>query len=286
MEVTGFSPARTGEVYALWLAFPKTTAHGKQQPQHGDSEFKLVSTFNVSSTGELIGFDANKTIPNLPKLELALQAEITIEKLDSISEEPELTFLAGPVEGTTNQGTATLVIDHHDAVGLPFAIFKAEATLASPDSSPNDYHGELYLMNATNATSPGVSLGGYLPLGTRWKYGLWFIDSATQSAPPFNFFYGYITGVAEADSYPTDNRFDFPGGRYPASSSQSVYPLNSGQVTVMVSLEPNLHYTRPSVPFGAILLETKVPKDQRAFTPISLTNLSAKLPKAVVTINR
>ena len=287
LTVTGFSPARSGETYALWLAFPKAAASHGHEPQHGSTEYKLVSTFDVTIGGSLVGFD-NKDLSTKLGLGLALAQHglISIEKKDSIGSAPNVPFLVGEITGTATKGNAIMTHDHGDAIGYTFSTLGAEATLASPVTSFEDYRGELYLMNAMDESSAEVGIVGLVPLTVKWKYGLWAVDSATKSSPPFNIFYGYFSNIAEADEHPEDNRFPFPGGRYPASPSEPVYSLTTGNVTVMVTLEPNLGNIRPSVPFGAIVLQTTIPKDRQAYLPFLLTNKALNLPQATIILDR
>lgn len=287
LTISGFKPSRPNEIYALWIEFPASTAAPKHSPQHGESIYKLVSTFDVASNGDLLGLDASNLAEKLGiSLELAKHGLISVEKKDSIGPEPNIEFLVGEVTGTATTGSATLKHDHQEAVAYPLQTLSAEATLASPASAPDDYMGEVYLMRATDPATPQASITGLIPLPSKWRYALWAIDSSTRSLPPFNIFYGYFSQVAQADSNPDDNRFSFPGGRYPAATSEAVYPLISGNVTLMVSLEPNFGYSRPSVPFGAIVLETKIPENQAAFTPFALGNMTLKLPQATLILNR
>jgi hypothetical protein len=287
LTLSGFSPSRQNETYALWLAFPKANIGSKENPQHGTSEYKLVSTFDVTGAGNLVGLDTINLGAKLSySLELAQHALISIEKKDSVGASPNIPFLVGEITGTATKGNATLTLDHSEGVGYTFSTLSAQATLASPASSPGDYKGELYLMSANDSTSAQASINGLVPLPLKWKYGMWAVDSATKSIPPFNIFYGYFANVAQADSNPNDNRFNFPGGRYPASTSEPIYGLNTGQVTVLVTLEPDFRYSRPQVPFGALLLNAVVPKDQPAFTPFILHNKTLQLPQASLILNR
>lgn len=286
LNVTGFSPARSGEIYALWLAFPKAVSGKKQSPQHGSTEYKLVSTFDITSAGALNDFVWQDALGRLPGLELAQHGLVSIEKKDSVGDSPRIRFLVGEITGTASTGNAVLTIDHGEAVGYTFSTLTAKATLASPSSVPNDFTGELYLMDATDPDAPRAGISGLVPLPLAWKYGMWAVDSATKSLPPFNIFYGYFSDIAQVDSNPDDNRFTFPGGRYPAPAAGPVYKLNTGQVSVMVTLEPNFGYVRPQTPFGAILLKTVIPSEQPAYTPFDLSNTTLQLPQASLIIDR
>ena len=287
LTISGFKPSRPNEIYALWIEFPASKSGTKHSPQHGESIYKLVSTFDVTSNGDALGLDVSNLAEKLGiSLELAKHGLISVEKKDSIGPEPNIEFLVGEVTGTATTGSATLKHDHQEGVGYALQTLSAEATLASPASAPDDYKGEVYLMRATDPATPEASITGLIPLPSKWRYALWAIDSSTRSLPPFNIFYGYFSQVAQADSNPDDNRFSFPGGRYPAATTEAVYPLISGSITLMVSLEPNLGYSRPLVPFGAIVLETKIPENQASFTPFALGNTTLKLPQATLILNR
>src|SRR5207245_1285590 len=105
-----------------------------------------------------------------------------------------------------------------------------------------------------------------------WHYALWAVDSAVKSLPPFNIYYGTFSNPASPDSQPNDNHYPYPGGRYPADSTQPEYDLRAnGRVGVMVTLEP-ITDARPQVPFGAIILQTTIPTSAQGFAAIELTN--------------
>ncbi len=147
-------------------------------------------------------------------------------------------------------------------------------------------------MTATSPTQTSASIDNLAPLPAPWHYALWAVDSSTKSLPPFNIFFGtFITSSASgsepADSEPDDNHYPYPGGRYPADSTQPVYDLrSSGKVAVLMTLEPITDGARPAVPYGAVILKTTIPSSAQGFSPINLANATAQFPTATITIHR
>ncbi len=289
LTLKNFTPSRTGETYALWFAFPKSSIVPKgAQPQHGTLVFKLVSTFDVDASGKIIGLDTTNLEAKLGKdLALAVHALVSVEQVGVVVDSPRVPFLVGDLTGSASTGKATLTTAHPEAIGFDFLGVTAKATFASPDYAPNDYKGELYLMNATSATSISSGLDKLPPLRTTWEYAMWAVDSSTESHPPFNIFYGYFLVPNGNDSNPNDNRFAYPGGRYPADTTQPVKDLViSNQINVYVSLEPNFGTVRPIVPFGAIIAHGLAPTGIGAYIPFVLPNIAVKLPSVELIINR
>lgn len=291
IEITlkNFTPSRQGETYALWFAFPKSSiAHKGAVPQHGTLVFKLVSTFDVDAAGNIIGLDTTDLEEKLGKdLALAVHAQVSVEQVGAVVDSPRVPFIVGEVTGSATTGNATLTTAHIEAIGFNFLGVTAKATFASPSYAPDDYKGELYLMNATSPSSISNGLDKLPPLPIAWRYGMWLVDSSTKSLPPFNIFYGYFSVTAGSDSNPNDNRFTYPGGRYPSDTTQPVKDLVSGnKMNVDVTLEPNFGLVQPSVPFGAVINHGIVPTGIAAFTPFELTSVAAELPQAKLIINR
>jgi hypothetical protein len=289
LTLQNFAPSRSGEAYALWFAFPKSSIVQKgQQPQHGTLVFKLISTFDVDAGGNIIGLDTTNLEEKIgTDLALAVHAQVSVEQAGAVVDSPRVPFTVGEITGSASIGKATLTTAHEEAIGFDFLGVTGKATFASPTYAPNDYKGELYLMDATSPTSISNGLDKLPPLPTNWKYAMWVIDSSTESQPPFNIFYGYFLMPSGNDSNPNDNRFAYPGGRYPADTTQAVNDIAGGsKMNVYVSLEPNFGTARPQVPFGAVVLHQLIPKGILAFTPFTLTNTASKLPSAGLVINR
>lgn len=289
LSLKNFAPSRSGETYALWFAFPKSSMIQKgAQPQHGTLVFKLVSTFDIDGEGNVIGFDTTNLEAKLGNdLALAVHAQVSVEQVGAIVDSPRVPFIVGEITGSASTGKATLTTAHFEAIGFDFLGVTGKATFASPSYAPNDYKGELYLMNATSATSISNGLDKLPPLPAAWKYAMWAVDSSTKSLPPFNIFYGYFLVPTGNDSNPNDNRFAYPGGRYPADTTQTVKDMVSGsQMNIYVSLEPNFGTVRPTVPFGGVILHMIVPTGVAAFVPITFMNLAPNLPTGQLIINR
>ncbi len=292
MTIHGLYPSRTGESYALWFEFPKASAGKKNQIQHGDFIKKLVSKFRVDSDGKISGFDTTGLTSKLGySLALATNASISVEKTDSIGAEPRAPFIAGDFSGTASTGNATLVTSHDDGLNYGFTDMAGAVTLAnSPGNPATDL--ELYLMTATSPTQTSASINNLPPLPEPWQYTLWAVDSSTKSLPPFNIYYGTFAspvaiGSVPPDSQPNDNHYPYPGGRYPADSTQPIYDLrSSGKVSVMMTVEPITNGIRPLTPFGAVILQTTILSSAQGFSPITLTNRSSQFPTAAITIHR
>lgn len=288
LTVDNLTPSRSGETYALWVEYATSASVGKNAPQHGTSALKLVSTFDMDASGNIIGLDTTNLEAKLGiDLALIIHGQVSVEKVGDIGNAPRSPLMVGEVTGSSSTGKALLSVAHSEAIGFDFLGVTGKATLASPAYAPDDYKGELYLMNATSEISISNGLDKLPPLPATWKYAMWAVDSSTESHPPFNIFYGYFSVASGEDSNPTDNRFAYPGGRYPADTTLPVKDMVSGnQNNVYVSLEPNFGTVRPVVPFGAIILHEVVPTGIAAFTPFALTNIASKLPSGELVINR
>jgi len=289
LTIKNFTPSRSGETYALWFAFPKSSIVPKgAQPQHGTLVFKLVSTFDVDASGKIIGLDTADLEEKLgTDLALVVHAQVSVEQVGAVVDSPRAPLIVGEITGSASTGKATLTTAHFEAIGFDFLGVTGKATFASPAYAPDDYKGELYLMNATSATSISNGLDKLPPLPATWKYAMWVVDSSTKSLPPFNIFYGYFLVPSGSDSNPNDNRFAYPGGRYPADTTQPVKDIVNGlQMNVYVSLEPNFGIVRPTVPFGAVVAHGLVPTGIGAYMPFPIPNVAAKLPTAELIINR
>lgn len=289
LTLKNFTPSRSGETYALWFAFPKSSISQKgAQPQHGTLVFKLVSTFDVDASGNIIGLDTTNLEVKLGKdLSLVVHAQVSVERIGSVVDSPRVPFIIGEITGSASTGKALLSVAHSEAIGFDFLGVTGKATFASPTYAPNDYKGELYLMNATSAMSTTNGLDKLPPLPSRWKYAMWAVDSSSKSLPPFNIFYGYFLVSSGKDSNPNDNRFAYPGGRYPADTTQPVMDMvSSSKMNIFITLEPNFGSPSPAVPFGAIILHNIVPTGIAAFTPFALTNVAMELPSGELVINR
>ncbi len=287
--INGFSPAPSGEIYALWLAYPKPNkTNDRQTPQHGAIEYKLISTFDVNTTGAIIGFDTTNLLQKIGvDLSIIVHALVSVEKISAIGEEPYAPLMSGEITGTATSGNAALSVSNSEAIGYNFLNSAASASLASPEYAVDDYKGELYMMNALSASPTGVGLSNIPPLPAKWKYAMWVVDSSTKSLPPFNIFYGFITDAIQKDSNPNDNHFNYPGGRYPADTTQPVYDLTiDGRKTLMITLEPNFENGRPTTPFGTIILRSPIAQGLTRFTPFVLQNVASSLPSASIIIHR
>jgi hypothetical protein len=289
LTVKNFTPSRSGEIYALWVEYATSGIVQKNAtPQHGTSSLKMVSTFDIDASGNIIGLDTTNLEAKLGfDLALIIHGQVSVEKVGDIGSTPRSPLLVGEVTGSSSTGKALLSVAHSEAIGFDFLGVIGKATFASPDYAPNDYKGELYLMNATSATSISNGLDKLPPLPSTWKYAMWAIDSSSKSLPPFTIFYGYFFVASGNDSNPIDNRFAYPGGRYPADTTQPVLDIVSGtKVNVFVTLEPNFTSASPAIPFGAIILHDVVPTGIAAYTPFALTNVASKLPSGELVINR
>ncbi|MDP4218901.1 MAG: hypothetical protein Q8916_02125 [Bacteroidota bacterium] len=292
MTISGLYPSRSSESYALWLEFPVQSTSQKGQPVlHGDFVEKLVSTFRISSDGTVVGFDTTGLLSRLGEsLKLATYAILSVEKSDSIGSDPRASFLAGDITGTESTGTVTLKTTNLDALNYGFTDMTASITLANAPGKPTD-DLELYIMKATSQTQTSAGINNLPTLPEPWHYALWAVDSATKSLPPFNIYYGTFTnpagfGTEPPDSQPEDNHYNYPGGRYPADSTQPVYNLRSGRTTVMMTIEPITEGSRPSVPFGAIIGKVTIPTATQAFSPIDLQNVASEFPTMNLIIHR
>ncbi|MFI5263829.1 MAG: hypothetical protein ACHQM6_04885 [Candidatus Kapaibacterium sp.] len=287
LTISGLYPSRAGESYALWLEFPKATAGGKQnQIQHANFVKVFVSAFRVNADGTFTALDTTHLVARLGfPLALATYAIISVEKTDSIGALPRAAFIGGDVTGNAATGTATLRTTHPDALNYGFTDMTGAITLANAPGKPaSDL--ELYLMRATSQTQTSASINNLPLLPDNWAYALWAVDSSTKSLPPFNIWYGTFISPNGVDSHPNDNHYNYPGGRFPADSTQPVYNLLSGKVTSMVTLEPSSGGERPAVPFGAIILRTTILSTTQGFSPIELTNVTSSFPTATITIHR
>ena len=288
MSHSGLYPSRAEESYGLWFEFPKGAPGRKgEQIQHGVTVDRLASTFRILPNGSLFGFDTVGLASKLGyPLAIAIHASISIEKTDSIGATPRTEFLVGEITGTSSTGTATLTSTHEEALNYDFTGMSASVTLANVQGKPpSDL--ELYLMNATSSTQTSPSVNSMPLLPDAWEYAMWAVDSSTKSLPPFNIYYGTFTSPAEMDSKPGDNHYPYPGGRFPADSTQPIYDLRSnGKIEVMLTLEPKTNGARPSSPFGAILLKAAIPSSIPPFSPIQLSNKAALFPTASITIHR
>jgi hypothetical protein len=281
LTLTNLAPSRQGEKYGLWFAFPRVgSMAGKNAvPLHGTLVYKFISLFDVDNDGNIIGLDTANFLERINR-DLAL----TYHVHDTL---PRCPLLIGEVTGTTHQGNALLSIAHVEAVGYTFEGLSGAATLASPTYAADDYKGELYLMKAYREDSVKDGLAKLPGLPLSWRYGMWAIDSSTKSLIPFNIFYGRFSGVKGFDSDSADNRYPYPGGRYPADTAQTVTDMTNGhRWYVYVTLEPETGITRPEKPFGAVLLGGNIPAGIGAFTPFELENRSSTLPKGKVVIHR
>jgi hypothetical protein len=288
-SVKNMQPSRSGEIYALWVEYATSGIAKKGgSPQHGSSAVKLVSTFDIDNAGNITGLDTTNLEEKLGiDLALIIHGQVSVEKAGDIGSSPRSPLMIGEVTGSSSTGKALLTVAHSEAIGFDFLGVTGKATFASPDYALGDYKGELYLMNATSSSSISNGLDKLPPLPSTWKYGMWVVDSATESHPPFNIFYGYFSTVSGNDSNPLDNRFAYPGGRYPADTTQAVKDMTSGdKMNIIVSLEPNFGTPRPTVPFGAFILRNVVPQNIGAFTPFDLTNTASMLPTGELLINR
>ena len=289
LSVDNLTPSRNGEIYALWVEYATSGIIQKNAtPQHGSSELKLVSTFDMDASGNIIGLDTTNLEAKLGfDLALVIHGQVSVEKVGDIGSAPRSPLMVGEVTGSSSTGKALLSVAHSEAIGFDFLGVTGKATFASPSYASGDYKGELYLMNATSATSISTGLDKLPPLPSTWKYAMWAVDSSTESHPPFNIFYGYFSVANGNDSNPVDNRFAYPVGRYPADTTQPVKDIVGGTMNhIYVSLEPNFGTVRPAVPFGAIILHDVVPTGITAFTPFTLTNVASKLPSGELVINR
>jgi hypothetical protein len=288
LTVVNLAPSRIGETYALWVEYATSGIVGKNAPQHGTSSLKMISTFDMDASGNIIGLDTTNLEAKLGfDLALIIHGQVSVEKVGDIGSAPRSPLMVGEVTGSSSTGKALLSVAHSEAIGFDFLGVTGKATFASPDYAPNDYKGELYLMNATRATSVSNGLDKLPPLPSTWKYAMWAVDSSTESHPPFNIFYGFFSVPSGEDSNPNDNRFPYPGGRYPADTTLPVKDMVSGnQINIYVSLEPSFATVRPAVPFGAIILHDVVPTGIAAYTPFVLTNVASKLPSGELVINR
>ncbi|MFI5263392.1 MAG: hypothetical protein ACHQM6_02635 [Candidatus Kapaibacterium sp.] len=287
LSLSGLYPSRSGESYALWFEVPIPATEGKHhQIQHSNTKKKLVATFTVDANGEKKDFDTTNLVAKLGSpLALAIRAIISVEKTGQIDTIPAAGFLAGDISGTASTGTATLTSSHPDALNYDYSSMTGAITLAyAPGKPASDL--ELYLMRATSPTQTSASINNLPQLQDQWHYTLWAVDSATKSLPPFNIYYGTFVSPIDVDSQPNDNHYNYPGGRYPADSTQPVYDLRSGRVVVMMTLEPITGGSRPSVPFGAVILQTTIPSSAQGFSPIELTNRASQFPTATITIYR
>jgi hypothetical protein len=292
MTLSGLYPSRIGESYALWFEFPIQSAGRKGDPiQHGNFVHKIVSTFTVAGDGSIKGLDTSDLVTKLGyPLKLATYAIISVEKSGSLDSEPRAEFLAADITGNESTGNATLKTTHIDALNYGFTDMSGSVTLANAPGKPaGDL--ELYLMNAASQTQTTAGIQNLPLLPEPWHYALWAVDSATKSLPPFNIYYGtfvtpFTSGSEPPDSKPEDNHYSYPGGRYPVDSTQSVYNLRSGSMSVMMTIEPITDGLRPQVPFGAIILRTTIPASAQGFSPIDLTNTAALFPTATITIHR
>lgn len=288
LSVKDLAPSRSGETYALWVEYATSATVGKNAPQHGTSALKLVSTFDMDASGNITGLDTTDLEAKLGiDLALIIHGQVSVEKTGDIGSAPRSPLMVGEVTGSSSTGKALLSVAHSEAIGFDFLGVAGKATFASPDYAPNDYKGELYLMNATSATSISQGLDRLPPLPSTWKYALWVVDSSTESHPPFNIFYGYFWVASGNDSDPNNNRFAYPGGRYPADTTQPEKDIVGGiKNNIYVTLEPAFGPVRPTIPFGAVVLHTVVPSGISAFTPFALTNVASKLPSGELVINR
>jgi hypothetical protein len=280
-------PSRTGESYALWFEVPVASAGGKQnQIQHSNTKQKFVGSFRVAADGSKIDLDTTNLLQRLgAPLALAIRGIISIEKTGQIDTAPAAQFMAGDITGSASTGTATLTTTSDDGLNYDYSSMTGAITLANAPGKPaSDL--ELYLMRATSPTQISASINNLPLLQDEWQYTLWAVDSSTKSLPPFNIYYGSFVSPIDVDSQPNDNHYNYPGGRYPADSTQPIYDLRSGRVTVMMTLEPITGGARPSVPFGAIILQTTIPSSAQGFSPIELTNRAAQFPTAKITIYR
>lgn len=285
LSVNNLPPNRPGETYAFWIEFPKTVIGSKHNsPQHGGTVNKLVSTFTVDASGKVIGLDTTNLRTRLGhSLAIAEHCVISIERIGAVVDTaPAAPFLVGEISGTATQGNSTLTIDNEDAIGYTFSNITGKATFII---AMNGASSQMYLMDATSASSrlPGIS--DTPPLNNKWQYSLWAVD--TVSGAPTYIYYGTFSSPSGYDSDSTNNEARFPGGKYPNGPGIPKYDLRkTGKASVLVTVEPNFVGVTPTVPSPIVLLNGSVPTTTAYYSPITLANVTSSLPKATVTLSR
>jgi hypothetical protein len=281
-------PNRPGEIYALWAEVPPgSIAPRPNAPLHGTFKSKLISTFTMNDTGGIIGLDLAGARNRVGvDFSLIANVELSVERADSVGTAPTAYYLFGTVAGQKSTGTATLRADIDQVFGTAQSGVSGVATLATSHFTPAKYTGEVYLMNATDAsnTSPGLSLPPSLFLPATWRYGLWTVDSV--SSPPIFSFLGYVIAVDSKDTKSAKDNYNYPGGKSPNDTAVTLLDLTNGKSGVLMTLEPDVISRDPVIPFPAPVLWGIIPKGETAFNPFPLQNISGNYPTVDVIINR
>ncbi|HYM20421.1 MAG TPA: hypothetical protein VEW28_05380 [Candidatus Kapabacteria bacterium] len=274
------------EVYALWFEVPKSAAYSKLIPLHGTNISKLVSTFTVDPSGAIVGFDTTGLAARIGlDYALIIRAELSVEHSDSIGSAPTAIFLVNEISGTKSTGNSTITALHPLAFTPDIAPITSVATLASSASTPNHYTGEVYLMNATDASNTSPGIGNFISILAPWQYGLWTIDSSVS--PPAETFLGYFSSPTGKDTKSTHDSYNYPGGRSPSDTTKPLFDLTTGKGYVLVNAEPPMENGKePSVPFPAPILFGMIPAHRTSFTPFTIQNVTASLPTIDITIYR